>query len=218
MNKKSQLDAIILAEVLRLQRWAGGEHVPADRIFGLMNGFESVVDQESESFGISRDTQDKVENLLEDVEYGTQSTDGMAIKDRLRRDHVAESDAGRVMQLCRLQSRFVDSVNAIANGVGSVFAYITRRRQPEQNWFGSLHYIELVDCTEGVRKKLHAVFAPAIPRVGEYVTPENGPAMRVVGVDHVVASQGDDESVVHNILIPHVLLEMDDNDEVASNE
>jgi len=48
------------------------------RIFGLMHGFESVIRQESEGFGISEETQEKVEDLLDDVEAGTQSADAQA--------------------------------------------------------------------------------------------------------------------------------------------
>jgi hypothetical protein len=36
----------ILAELLRLQPWAGGESVSAARIYGLMHGFESVIQDE----------------------------------------------------------------------------------------------------------------------------------------------------------------------------
>ncbi len=198
---------LLLAEVLRLQRWAGGEHVSADRIFGLMHGFESVIEQETESFGISEETQRKVEDLLEDVDFDRQSTMGMAIKDRLRSDGIKETDAGKVMQLCRLQSRFGPAIDKIIEGQGSVFASLGRRRLPEQDWFGALHYMELVDCTEGARNKMYAVFAPAVPRVGEILTPQQGSNMRVVGVDHLVINQGEQEGLSQHCLVPHVLLE-----------
>lgn len=99
----------ILAELLRLQRWAGGDAVTADRIFGLMHGFETVIAEEKESFGISRETQSKVEDMLEDVERGKQSTDGYDIKQRLLEDQIDESTAAKVLELCRLQSRFTEA-------------------------------------------------------------------------------------------------------------
>ena len=72
-----------------------------------MHGIESVIRQENESFGISEEkTYCKVEDLLENVDNDKQSTDGMAIKDRLRRDGVDETDAATIMELCRLESRF----------------------------------------------------------------------------------------------------------------
>ncbi|QDT07465.1 hypothetical protein K227x_58920 [Rubripirellula lacrimiformis] len=80
-----------MAEILRLQRWAGGDSVPADRIFGLYHGFESTLAQEAEAFGISRDLQDKVEEIFDDVERCKQSAKGMAIKQRLIRDKVDET-------------------------------------------------------------------------------------------------------------------------------
>lgn len=203
----------VLAEVLRLQRWAGGEHVGADRIFGLMHGFESVIRQERESYGISEETQEKVEDLLEDVENGKQSPDGPSIKDRLRREKIDETDALRVMELCRLQSRFNEGIEAIANAPGCIFAGLRMRRLPEQDWFGALHYMELVDCSAGERAKMHSVFAPSVPRVGEIVTPQRGTSMEVVDVEHVIISQGDDEGIKQHYLVPYVLLKSIEGDE-----
>ena len=201
----------VLAELLRLQRWAGGDPVPADRIFGLLHGFETVIRQESKSFGISEKTQRKVEDMLQDVDSGAQATDGMALKHRMYDDGVDETDAADVLELCRLQGRWTDAIDAVVNGQGSTFSGLSVRRQPEQDWFGSLHYIELVDCTDGVRNPMHAVFAPAIPRVGEIITPQRGSTMEVVGVEHLVADQGKDEGIRQHILIPHVLLQMLDD-------
>lgn len=202
-----------LAEILRVQRWAGGDSVPADRIFGLMHGFESVLRQERESFGIAEETQEKVEGLLEDIEAGNQSTDGHAIKGRLRRDEIDELDASRVIQLCRLQCRFTDAIEKIIQGKGRVFPSLRKSRLPEQNWFGALHYMELVDSTEGVHKKMYAVFAPAIPRVGEIVTPQGGSQMEVVAVDHVAITQGDSEDQGQPYLVPHIILKAFNDDE-----
>ena len=206
-------NARLLAEILRLQRWAGGEAVPADRIFGLMHGFKSVLCQEAEASGITSETQEKVEDLLEDVEGGKQSTEGRDVKGRLRSDGIEETEAGLVMQLCLLQSRFVDGVTKIASGRGSVFSHILSQRTPESDWFGALHYMELVDSTEGVHKKMHAMFSACVPRVGEIVEPERGSRMRVVDVSYVAAKQGRSESVPQPILIPYVILESLDDRE-----
>ena len=172
-----------------------------------MHGFESMIRQESERFGITEETQRKVEDLPEDVEAGKQPTDGPSVKGRLHREGIDEIDAENVMLLCRLQSRFGEGIQKIAQGRGCVFARLRGRRLPEQDWFGAFHRMELVDFTEGVHKKMHAVFAPAFPRVGELVTPQNGSQMRVVAVEHVAIMQGDSEGVSQPCLVPHILLE-----------
>jgi hypothetical protein len=214
--RRDELDrARLLAEVLRLQRWAGGESVPAARIFGLMHGFQSVLDQESESSGISKETQRKVEDLLEDVENGKQCSDGPSIKNKLREKEVDEIDAQCVMEMCRLESRFIQGIKKIANGRGSVFASVDKLRLPEQDWFGAFHYMELYDSTEEVSKKLHAVVAPVVPRVGEVVVPQSGSRMLVVAVEHVLAKQGEGEGVGQVIMIPYVYLESIDDQEVG---
>ncbi|MCE9561863.1 MAG: hypothetical protein K8U57_07400 [Planctomycetes bacterium] len=200
----------VMAEILRIQRWAGGETPDAARIFGLLHGFESVCRQENESFGISEADQDKVEDMLEEVEAKTQSTDGMSIKDRLRDDGIDESVASCVMELCLLESRFTDGVNAVINGRGSVFSHLGARRSPEHDWRGALHYMELVDCTEGAGKPLHAVYAPAVPRVGEIVTPEKGSRMVVVAVEHVAATIGSREGRPQACLVPYIMLKVHD--------
>ena len=204
---------IILAELLRIQRWAGGDGVSAGRILGLMHGFESVIRQENKSFGIAEETQRKVEDLLEDVDHDKQSSDGTAIKDRLQRDGVDESDAATIVELCRLQGRFGPAIHKIARGKGTPFNRLDQLRSPEQDWFGSLHYMELIDCTEGVHKEMHAVYAPSVPRVGEIVTPQKGSPMRVIGVDHVMNDQGREQGLLQYFLVPHVLLVQNDVDE-----
>ena len=153
LNDSSIPASVILAELLRLQRWAGGESVSAARIFGLMHGVESVVKSENASFGISEETQRKVEDVLDDVDRGKQSADGMSIKDRLRNEGVEETDAAKIMELCRLQSRFGPAIKKIVNGKGSVFSHLDNKRAPEQDWFGALHYMELVECLEDSRNK-----------------------------------------------------------------
>lgn len=198
---------LLLAEILRLQRWAGGDNKLAARTFGLMHGFESVIREENESFGISEETQDKVEDLLADIQSGKLSTGGMTIKDRLRDVGVNEDDAAIVIELCRLQGRFLDGIDKLIQGSGSVFGYLAATTLPEQGWYGALHYMELVDCSEGARKKLHSVCAPAVPRVGEFVTPQGGSPMRVVAVDHVVMTLAGGAGRSQHCLIPYVCLE-----------
>jgi hypothetical protein len=195
----------LLAEVLRLQRWAGGDSVSAARVFGLMHGFESALEEDQKS-GITRVTQDKVEDLLEDVDAGKQSVSSRAIKDRLRKAGVSESDAKLVMQLCRLQGRFADTVEKIAKESGSRFRPLLRWKAEERDWHGALHYLELFDSTEGARKKLHAAFSPCIPRVGDIIKPERGSRMKVVAVEHVAISQTKKETGAVVLLIPYVML------------
>jgi len=195
----------LLAEVLRLQRWAGGEAVPAARLFGLMHGIESVLDQEDQP-GISRDTQERVERILQAVDSSEQSTDGLAIKARLHQDGIDETDASIVMRLCLLQSRWTDAIDRLIAAKGSIFARLRVERSSETDWFGALHYMELVDVTDGLPQKMHSVFAPSVPRVGEIVEPEKGSRMKVVGVEHVVGRQEDALCRSPVFLVPHVLL------------
>lgn len=203
----------ILAEILRLQLWAGSDTQLRARVFGLLHGFQSVMNKERVP-GISEDTQRKVEYLLEDVEAGKQSTDGPAIKDRLYGDGVSESDAANTMQLCVLQSRFGEGVNKVMSGRGSVFAYLKATKSLEAEWHGALHYVELVDSTDGARKKLHAVFTPSVPRVGEIVVPPQGSRMKVVEVEHLMVQKGGAEGSQQSLLVPYVVLQaMDDETE-----
>src|SRR5262249_9572319 len=108
--------ARIMAEVLRVQRWAGGDSVSAARVFGLQHGFETTVREESIP-AVSEMIQDKVEDLLADVQAGKQKTDGLSIKDRLLQDGVDEEAARLVMEQCRLESRFPDEVVRILGNV-----------------------------------------------------------------------------------------------------
>lgn len=202
----------LLAEILRIQHWAGGEAIDPDRIYGLMKGFESVIADEVETFGISADQQDLVEDLLEAIEAGSQSPNEMAIKSRLREVGVDESTARTVIKYCWLGERFTEAIQKISAAQGP-FLHVETMRQPEDDWFGSLHYCELVDCTEGAHRSMHAVFTAAIPQVGSIIVPENGSPMRVVGVEYVVSSSDPLRKSRYSILIPHVLLQAADDDE-----
>lgn len=211
MTKTERILAQILAEVVRLQRWAGGDAVSAARLFGLLHGFESVLDEERES-AIGRATQDKVERMLEDVEMGKQSPDNLAIKGRLHQTKVSESDAGRIMQLCLLQSRLIEGIRKIAEAPGSRFTSLLRYFSEECEWRGALHYVELYDTTDGARRKLHGAFTAAIPREGEIVTPERGSPMRVVAVEYVVGKLDEKGESPYLLLMPHVILEAIDGE------
>ena len=95
MNDQAQWLSAILGELLRLQRWAGGEHVSADRLYGLANGIESVMREEAERETITEREQTLVEDMLDDVDKGKQSTDAKSIKDRLYSLEVEEWKAQR---------------------------------------------------------------------------------------------------------------------------
>lgn len=204
MRRLSAQTGRILAEVLRIQRWAGGDSVSAARIFGLMNGFESTLRREAERGVITEATQEKVEDILEEIEGGEQSPTWMWVKGRLHSAGIDESDARAVMELCRLEGRFVDALDQIHKATGGHEGHAPDL--PEHQWFGSLHYVELVDFSGDNRKPLHAVFAPSVPAVGDSITPQGGETMVVVDVDHVVISQGEEGEKVVHYLVPHVLL------------
>lgn len=154
----------LLAEVQRLQRWAGGDSVSAARIYGLMHGFESIIDSESERFGISRETQTKVEDILEEIDHGKQSAEWKWIKDRLHSDGIVEEDANRVMELCRLQSRSTNVLDQIAEEQGEPPNHLRPERLPEHDWFGALHYVELAENSPDPGEQSHAVLSPNVPR------------------------------------------------------
>ena len=194
--------SLLLAELLRLERWEGGDSIEAARIFGLMHGVESVISQEVESFGISEETQSKVEDLLQKIENDETAFDAMSVKQRLLGDGVDVKDAGKIVELCRMQGRFPDAVDKLVTEPESLFHHLKRTTPPEKNWFGATHFMELVDCTAGARNKLHGVFAPAVPRVGEIVVPEGGSKMIVIGVEHHMAPQGIEEGIRHTISSP----------------
>jgi hypothetical protein len=167
-----------------------------------MHGFQSALEEE-QTLGITREIQDKVEDVLEDVEAGKQSADSTSVKSRLRQEDVRESDAALVMQLCRLQNRFPEAVEKIAKARGSRFGRLLRGRSNERDWHGALHYLELYD-SDG--EKLHATFSPCVPRVGELVRPQRGPRMKVVAVEHVAVPLKDKAEGQDVLLIPHVKL------------
>jgi hypothetical protein len=201
--------ARILAEVLQLQRWAGGPEVPRDRIHGLLEGLQSTLEQEVESFGITRDEQDAVEDVLDDIERGKQNPSGLAIKHRMIADDIDEMDFHTVVEQCILESRFTEGISKL-DGYSNQKRPIVESR--EREWIGALHYMEICDCTEGVETKLHSVFAAEVPRIDEIISPEGGSDMRVIDVVHRMVRMGD-EGETRLVLIPHVLVEPLDSDD-----
>ena len=130
----------------------------------------------------------------------------MSIKDWLASEKIEEEVAYNIFRLCQLQERFPDAIERIANGKGASFQGLKElERLPNSDWFGSLHYLELVDGSGEAEKKLYAVFSPCVPRVGEFVDPEGGQSMEVAEVSYQVVTFGGDTS--RRILVPFVYLE-----------
>ncbi len=196
--------AVLLAELLRLHRWAGDDTIPAARIFGLLNGFQSVLEQEENRPSISKAKQKKIEKLLDDVERKLQPADGLSIKERLRRDKVSESEASLVMEFLALEHRFEEGLKLISESAGALFPSLTEGT--ESLWDGALHWVELVDGTAGRENKLYALLSPCVPRVGEIVEPERGSLMEVIQVRHVIARRKGGGKSFPPVLIPHVVL------------
>ena len=198
-----------LAELLRIQRWAGGESISAATVFGLLRGFETVLATETPA-GVSETTQEAAEDVLVDVDHGRQSTDGPSLKSRLRNDNIDETTFGDVMRLCVLQSRFVDTVQKIVDGQGSVFRHVLPVKIPEHDWLGALHYMEIVD--ESNNTKMHAAYTSCVPRIGEIIEPQRGSRMRVVDVAHLAVNQGEWGTAQPLVLVPHVHVQPVDDD------
>ena len=197
--------AKVLGEVLLLHRWAGGESVPLARLYGLAHGVESVLRQEKAKT-ISEETQEKIEDILQEVERNQLSPDGMTIEDRLRQDEIDEIDAKIIMRLCVLQSRFGEGVEKIANSEGSAFSNVLDDRSKTVDWYGALHLIELID--ESGNTKPLTVSTPFIPRIGEVVETHKGTPMIVTDVSYFVMPVKDalEGKYPQRILFPTVMM------------
>ena len=194
----------LLGELLRLQKWAGGDAIRSDRLFGLLHGFESVLDEECHD-RISRETQEAVEDLLEAIDRGDISPEGLSLKSKLREIKVSDEDAQLVVHLCNLQGRHADSIKKITSAKGAFLRPYGAYDEPSL-WDAALHYMELVDSTTGARTKMHAVLGPCVPRVSEYIEPENGPLMKVIAVTHVVQRNKEIDGRQQPVLVPHLVL------------
>lgn len=197
--------AKVLAEVLMLHRWAGEGPGSLARIYGLSHGVESVIEEEKQRC-ISEGTQDKIEDMLEDVEQGKQSANGTAIKDRLRREGIDERDARVIMRLCALQGRFGEGVEKIASGGGSAFSSLLSDRSSCADWSGAIHQVELIDESENT--KSFVVSTPFIPRVGEVIETHKGSPMVVTDVSYFVLPVEDNLAGRHpqRTLQPQVMM------------
>jgi hypothetical protein len=214
LSRERELLYRLLTEVLCLQRWAGGsDAIGKARIFALLNGFESALHEDGDDSkrGISEVMQEAVEEQLEKVDNGGLSESLFA--DAIRDAGIDKESARLVMKLCMLESRFVDAIVRIAKSSFSGFSNLERWdfKSPELEWFGSLHYMELVELRDGERSKLHSIMAPCVPRIGETVIPESGQSMEVVAVDYQIQTRND-----KCIMVPHVILEPIDDDEHES--
>lgn len=201
----------LLAEVMLLQRWAGGDPVSLAQMFGLANSVESVL-EEAKPNVISRETQDKVEDILDDVRNGRQDPDGMALKERLHSDGISETDAQTIMRLCVLENRFGDAVKTIAEAPGSTFSTVLDSPSSNHQWYGALHYLELFD--ESQHTPMLSVFSPCVPRIGETIETLKGSPMRVVDVRYSAQPVPDPlGGHQQRVLVPTVHLEPIDNDQ-----
>lgn len=157
----------LLAEIMRLQRFVGSDMVSAATIYGLENGFESIlrevsgnedVDDDGLDYPISRETQEKAEDILEAVDNDEQSPVWMHIKDELRSVGIDESDFLKVMDLCLLQSRWGDAIAKIKSPPERASVDL-----PEVQWAGAMYYMEI--CPPGdtaPEGRTIAMFGPCI--------------------------------------------------------
>jgi hypothetical protein len=204
-----------LSDILHIHRWAGGDLVDLATIYGLANGVESVV-EESVPRGISRETQEKIEDVLQDVDAGKQSPKSLDMKSRFRSDRICETDASIIMRLCVLQGRFTDVIKKIAESNGSVFNTVFGERTETSNWDGAKIYMELVVDLGEKKPRMIATFAPCIPRIGETIDlrdlfeeKETGSMwMEVVGIEYSAHRMEDplDKNPMAK-LIPYIILE-----------
>lgn len=194
----------ILGELLELHAWAGSTNsVSPARIYGLLNGFESVLEEERQQ-GISNETQEAVDEWLESIEAHDGELTGLHINDGLRRRGIDENDARRVLEWSLLANHYTDTIERIKAAPGSPFHAIGKHAvMRNAAWYGALHYMELVDTTT---KRKWAVFAPAVPRVGEVVTPERGQTMVVQDVEYLAVPDDRQQQISRTLLIPYVSL------------
>ncbi|AMV33759.1 hypothetical protein VN12_16640 [Pirellula sp. SH-Sr6A] len=196
----------LLAEILRLRRWASGNPQLLARAFALESGFESAFSSEEYEFSVSIDQQEAVEDFLDAIDKDPNEPNSMYVKDELRRLGLDESVAWAVLELCLLEGRFVTAIRKLTEP-GMPFHGLKGGIENGSDWLGALHYLELFDGTPETHKKLHACFSPAVPRVGERIVPRNGSAMRVVDVEYQVVKEGSGNIKGMTILMPCVYLE-----------
>lgn len=199
--------SLLLAELLRIQRSLAGDPISAARIFGLMHGFQSVIEEETESFGISDETQEKAEDLLDEMDKAGAVWDGMTLKHRIREVGISEEAFSKVCELCLLQSRFVNVIQALADRGDCRMVTDREAKSPIEGWFGPTIYMEIVDTSADAGKRSHAVFSSVVPRVGDTIEPRAGELMTVVEVRHIAIPMGEHESGQTSHLTPTVFVE-----------
>ena len=216
ISKEDLRYARTLSDILHLHRWAGGDQVDLATIFGLAHGIESVIRETlPDTRGISSETQSKIEDVLDDVDRGTQAIDAISLKNRFHRDGISEDDAINIMQLCLLQSRFTSAIKKISEGPGGTFSTIFSEKTETSNWDGAKIYMELVLETDKGRLETIPTFAPCLPRVGETIDLSDlfdkkagEMRMKVVGIGYDAHRMKDplDQHPMAQ-LIPYVILE-----------
>ena len=214
ISKEELRYARTLSDILHLHRWAGGDQVDLATIFGLANGIESVIRETlPEENGISSETQDKIEDILVDVDKGKESTDSLFLKQRFHREGISDTDAITIMQLCILQGRFTGVIKKISEA-GGAYSTVFMGKTKSSEWDGAKIYMELVLETGKDRLEIISTFAPCLPRVGEtidlsYLFDKKAGEMRmeVVGIGYD-AHRMKDPLDKHPMaqLIPHVFL------------
>lgn len=214
-EKREQLRyAKTLSDILHLHRWMGGDQVDLATIYGLAHGVESVI-KESLPHGISDKTQEKIEDVLQDVLNGKQSPDDFSMKDRFHEDGISEGDARIIMRLCILQERFTPEIKKIVENGGGAFGSILNSRTKTSDWDGAKIYMELIVDLGEKKPKMISTFAPCLPRVGETIDLSDildqkagSMWMQVVGIEYSAHRMEDllDERPMTK-LIPYVILE-----------
>ena len=129
-----------------------------------MHGFESVLQGEQPA-GITESTQRKVEDLLDEIDVRKTSIDWLSLKSHLREIEGDESDAALVMRLCPCRAALAMLSRRSRVARLAVCASSAIEIGGAQ-WFGAIHYVELVDSTEGCIKNSMQHF-PHVSRVLE---------------------------------------------------
>lgn len=207
MKPSDLKSAALLAEVLRIHRWAGSNEATAAKVFGLLHGIETVINpDDAEPMGISRETQDKFDDILDEIESTSQPANGMSLKARLRSDGIDEVDAKTLLDYYRLSGKFAEAIDMIAQADGSIYTSRTVNSD-ERNWRGGLNYFEICyDLPDGTHKTI-GVFSPTVPRIGETVNLRDQQAMRVVDVVYLLCDDDEPTNGSTQYLLAHVIVE-----------
>jgi hypothetical protein len=202
--------AKLLAELLRIQRSLAGDIVEGATIYGLAHGFESAIREVTESFGISEAHQRAAEDLLDEMDRAETTWDGPTLKHRIREKGISETTFSKVCKLCLLDSRFVTTIEALAERGDCRMVLSGESESPIRGWTGPTIYMELVNVAaeaDETAKRSHAIFSPVVPRVGDTIEPQSGQLMRVVEVRHVAITMGERENGQTPYLTPFVYVE-----------